>query len=282
MLKQRILTAIILLFILIDILIIDNPWPFLLFISLLAVCGTWEWLRLTWHGKQRWLIYMVPAVVAVVTMSQSWAIENDDYRFSTAFDLLVVLTALVWLLGMPLALARGRADDPPHSAVWTVFAPFAMLATWWVFVSLFVQRGSLYLLSLLIVVWVADIAAFFVGRRWGKHKLAPNISPGKTREGAVGGLVAVVIWLLASTMWQGSFAQDLLQHWSWFGIVVWGIVLGAMSIMGDLFESLLKRRAHVKDSSRLLPGHGGVYDRIDALVVVLPVAFVLISIIYLQ
>jgi phosphatidate cytidylyltransferase len=157
-----------------------------------------------------------------------------------------------------------------------------MLATWWVFVSLFVQRGSIYLISLLILVWVADLAAFFAGRRWGKHKLAPNISPGKTREGAIAGLLAVVVWLVASSFWSGSFAQDLLYHWTWLGLIVWGLLLGALSIMGDLFESLLKRRAHVKDSSKLLPGHGGVYDRIDAVVVVLPVAFVLISIVYLQ
>ena len=281
MLKQRIITAIVLLFILIDVLIIDNPWPFMLFVMALAVCATWEWLRLTWHGN-RAVIILVPVFVGAVAMLQSWAIQNNYYLFSRAFDVLVVLCAVVWFFGMPLMLARAQASDPPHSLMLTLFAPFAMLATWWVFVSLFVQHGSIYLLSLLILVWVADLAAFFAGRRWGKHKLAPNISPGKTREGAIAGLFAVVVWLLASSFWPGSFAQDLLNQWSWVGVVVWGVLLGSLSIMGDLFESLLKRRAHVKDSSKLLPGHGGVYDRIDAVVVVLPVAFVLISVVYLQ
>jgi phosphatidate cytidylyltransferase len=281
MLKQRIITAAVLLFILIDVLIIDNNWPFMIFVIVLAVCATWEWVRLTWQGP-RFVIYALPCLVTVVALLQSWSIQNDSYVLSQSFDILVILCACIWVLGMPLILARGRADDPSHSLVLTLFAPIAMLATWWVFVSIFVQRGSLYLLSLLILVWVADLAAFFVGRRWGKHKLAPSISPGKTREGAIAGLVAVVVWLLASATWPGSFAEDLLDRWSWFGLVVWGVVLGALSVMGDLFESLLKRRAHVKDSSRLLPGHGGVYDRIDAVVVVLPVAFVLISIVYLQ
>ncbi len=281
MLKQRIITAVVLLFILVDVLIIDNHWPFMLFVMVLAVCGTWEWVRLTWQGPH-FVIYLMPCLVALITLLQSWSIQNDYYLFSRSFDALVVLCALIWLLGMPLILARGRVTEPSHSSSLTLFAPLAMLATWWVFVSLFVQRGSLYLLSLLILVWVADLAAFFVGRRFGKHKLAPTISPGKTREGAIAGVVAVVIWLLVSTAWSGSFAQDLLDHWSWFGVVIWGVVLGSISVMGDLFESLLKRRAQVKDSSRLLPGHGGVYDRIDALVVVLPIAFVLISVVYLQ
>lgn len=281
MLKQRIITAVILLFILIDVLIIDNHWPFMLFVMVLATCATWEWVRLTWQGP-RFVIYLLPSLVALIAMAQSWSIQNDNYLFSKSFDVLVFICAFIWLLGMPLILARGRATDPSHSSVLTLFAPFAMLATWWVFVSLFVQRGSVYLLSLLILVWVADLAAFFVGRRWGKYKLAPAISPGKTREGAIAGLLAVVVWLLASTAWEGSFAKDLLDQWSWFGVVVWGVVLGSLSVMGDLFESLLKRRAQVKDSSRLLPGHGGVYDRIDAVVVVLPVAFVLISVVYLR
>lgn len=281
MLKKRIITAVVLLFILVDVLIIDNNWPFMLFVMVLAVCGTWEWVRLTWQGP-RFIIYLLPSLVTLIALLQSWFIQNDYYLFSRGFDALVVLCAFIWLLGMPLILARGRVTEPSHSPVLTLFAPLAMLATWWVFVSLFVQRGSLYLLSLLILVWVADLAAFFVGRRFGKHKLAPTISPGKTREGAIAGVVAVVIWLLVSTAWPGSFAQDLLNYWSWFGVVVWGVVLGSISVMGDLFESLLKRRAQVKDSSRLLPGHGGVYDRIDALVVVLPIAFVLISVVYLQ
>lgn len=281
MLKKRIITAVVLLFILVDVLIIDNNWPFMLFVMVLAVCGTWEWVRLTWQGP-RFIIYLLPSLVTLIALLQSWFIQNDYYLFSRGFDALVVLCAFIWLLGMPLILARGRVTEPSHSPVLTLFAPLAMLATWWVFVSLFVQRGSLYLLSLLILVWVADLAAFFVGRRFGKHKLAPTISPGKTREGAIAGVVAVVIWLLVSTAWPGSFAQDLLNYWSWFGVVVWGVVLGSISVMGDLFESLLKRRAQVKDSSRLLPGHGGVYDRIDAVVVVLPIAFVLISVVYLQ
>lgn len=280
MLKQRILTAVILLFILVDVLVIENHWPFILFISLLAVCATWEWCRLTCRTQSP-LIYVLPVGVALVVLGQAFLLEWDHYLLSSWFDWLTFATALVWVIGMPLMLMRGRATDSPQSLVLSLFAPVAMMSTWWVLVSLYLQRGSLYLLSLLILVWVADIAAFFVGRRLGRHKLAPNISPGKTWEGALGGLAGVLFWMVASTYWPDSFAQDIWLSWSWFGLVIWSLLLGAMSIMGDLFESLLKRRAQVKDSSRLLPGHGGVYDRIDAIVVVLPIAYVLISTVYL-
>jgi len=126
-----------------------------------------------------------------------------------------------------------------------------------------------------MVIWVADIAAYFVGRKFGRHKLAPAISPGKTREGALAGIVGVVIWLLASAQWPGSFGADLIIRWGLFGTILIAILLAIFSISGDLFESLLKRRAGVKDSSRLLPGHGGVFDRIDAVVAVVPLAYLL-------
>lgn len=137
------------------------------------------------------------------------------------------------------------------------------------------EHGVFYILTLLIVIWVADIAAYFVGRAVGRHKLAPSISPGKTREGAMAGIAGVVIWLLVSAQWPESFGADLMRRWGLFGSIVLAILLAIFSISGDLFESLLKRRAGVKDSSQLLPGHGGVFDRIDAVVAVVPLAYLL-------
>jgi phosphatidate cytidylyltransferase len=137
-----------------------------------------------------------------------------------------------------------------------------------------------FVLSLLLVVWLADIGAYFAGKALGRHKLAPSISPGKTWEGAIGGWVAVIVIgsIAAVTL---VFAPTLftafVEHLGWARALVALTVLVAFSVIGDLFESLLKRQAGVKDSSGLLPGHGGVLDRIDALLPVLPIALLLVG-----
>jgi len=119
------------------------------------------------------------------------------------------------------------------------------------------------------------VAAYFTGRAFGKRKLAPKVSPGKTWEGALGGMAAAAIWTTATVAAPGSFGAVLAQEWSLVSVFLLSCLLAAVSVMGDLFESLLKRRAGMKDSSQLLPGHGGVYDRIDALLPVAPVALLL-------
>jgi phosphatidate cytidylyltransferase len=125
------------------------------------------------------------------------------------------------------------------------------------------------------IVWVADIGAYFAGKSFGKRKLAPSISPGKSWEGAIGGWFAVIALSAASCMFpalHGTFAPLVLEKWGWAGFIAVMTVIVAASIVGDLFESQLKRRAGMKDSSNLLPGHGGVLDRIDALIPTLPLA----------
>ena len=125
---------------------------------------------------------------------------------------------------------------------------------------------------------MADIGAYFCGKALGKRKLAPTISPGKSWEGAIGGCLCVLLVGSGSTMIPAlgdTFSLTVLQRWGWGGLVIALTVLSAVSVVGDLFESLLKRRASMKDSSHLLPGHGGVLDRVDALIPVLPLAFLL-------
>jgi phosphatidate cytidylyltransferase len=133
------------------------------------------------------------------------------------------------------------------------------------------------LFSVLVIVWLADTAAYFAGRAFGKRKLAPHISPGKTWAGVVGAIVAVIA--VALIAWQIAPDAHLLSNLLLASLGVVGAVLLAavvmVSVVGDLFESLLKRQAGVKDSSRLLPGHGGVYDRVDALLPTLPLAALL-------
>jgi phosphatidate cytidylyltransferase len=140
-------------------------------------------------------------------------------------------------------------------------------------------KSPLFLISAMALVWIADIGAYFSGKAFGKRKLAPSISPGKSWEGAIGGAIAVVllsaltVLLAPSVGWlQDTFVVYLQAKRGWGLTVVILVVICAFSVIGDLFESMLKRRAGIKDSSNLLPGHGGVLDRIDALVPVLPLA----------
>jgi phosphatidate cytidylyltransferase len=138
--------------------------------------------------------------------------------------------------------------------------------------------GFVYLLSVLVIVWLADIAAYFAGRRWGRRKLAPAISPGKTWAGVGGAVTAVLLLALLLARLAPevpAFSTLLQQRLPVAGALAVLAALVALSIVGDLFESLLKRQVDAKDSGRLLPGHGGVLDRIDALIAVLPAAALL-------
>ncbi len=155
-----------------------------------------------------------------------------------------------------------------------VLAFVLVLATWFALMQ-FLFEGAVVLLSVLFIVWVADTAAYFAGRAFGRRKLAPHISPGKTWAGVVGAVLAVV--LVALVVYQVAagatiYSNALFAAVGTLSAVLMLALLVAMSVIGDLFESLLKRQAGVKDSSQLLPGHGGVLDRVDALVPVLPAA----------
>jgi phosphatidate cytidylyltransferase len=148
------------------------------------------------------------------------------------------------------------------------FAIAALCAGWCVMV-LAQQRGGFFVFSMLALVAAADVFAYFAGKAYGKHKLAPNISPGKTREGAIGGLIGAVVLALAFSLWSLTYFYAL-GHGALLKVALLALLFAAVSIAGDLFESLLKRQAGAKDSSTLLPGHGGVLDRIDAMIPVLP------------
>ncbi|CPL28587.1 phosphatidate cytidylyltransferase [Bordetella pertussis] len=129
---------------------------------------------------------------------------------------------------------------------------------------MYLSRGGAYVVSLLALVWVADIAAYFAGRA----------------AGAVAGVLGAVAWIALSSQWDGTYGQALVERWSWWLALPAAALLGVVSIVGDLFESLLKRRAGRKDSSALLPGHGGVYDRIDAILPVAPLALLMSGVLF--
>ncbi|HET9670771.1 MAG TPA: phosphatidate cytidylyltransferase [Casimicrobiaceae bacterium] len=178
------------------------------------------------------------------------------------------IATLYWLAaGIPSVLANWQPSSPVARAL----AAFVVLEGALVAIVALQARSAAFALAAMAIVWIADTAAYFTGRRLGRHKLAPRISPGKTWEGAAGAVVAVVAYalLLVPLARRAGFAAEIDAT----AIVVWillAIALVALSIVGDLHESLLKRRAGVKDSGTLLPGHGGVLDRIDALLATMP------------
>lgn len=278
MLKQRVITALILLVILGAAMLAPVRWPLLAIFVLMSTLACWEWERLSLSQEQQrwaWPLALLNGAL-MLWLSVHWYHTGPQGQ---AADLvyrgLVPLMAALWVVGATGLVLQGQATQRAQGVLLSVMGVLAPLVAWASIYLFLHTQGIVYVLSLLVLIWVADIAAYFAGRAFGKAKLAPRVSPGKTWAGALGGMVAAAVWMLISANWAGSFGADVQQRWGWVATAALGVALAALSIVGDLFESLLKRRAAVKDSSQLLPGHGGVYDRIDALLPVAPVALLL-------
>lgn len=278
MLKQRVITALILLVILGAAMLAPVRWPLLAIFVLMSTLACWEWERLSLSQEQQrwaWPLALLNGAL-MLWLSVHWYHTGPQGQ---AADLvyrgLVPLMAALWVVGATGLVLQGQATKRAQGVLLSVMGVLAPLVAWASLYLFLHTQGIVYVLSLLVLIWVADIAAYFAGRAFGKAKLAPRVSPGKTWAGALGGMVAASAWMLISANWAGSFGADVQQRWGWVATAALGLALAALSIVGDLFESLLKRRAAVKDSSQLLPGHGGVYDRIDALLPVAPVALLL-------
>ncbi|MDM5177466.1 phosphatidate cytidylyltransferase [Massilia sp. DJPM01] len=199
------------------------------------------------------------------------------YQANSAVKFWFGLSTLLWLFRFVPSLKTGLppAEGGRNTILATMYA--VSIVACFAAIVVFFNRSAVYLLSVLALVWIADIGAYFSGKAFGKRKLAPSISPGKSWEGAIGGGIAVLLIASASILFGGpvladTFAVALQAKLGWAGALAVLAVIVAASVVGDLFESQLKRRAGVKDSSKLLPGHGGVLDRIDALIPVLPLA----------
>lgn len=221
-----------------------------------TLIGLWEWCNLIRLNQMqmRWTV----GVTAVIGMLFIIIANTQFALFYDAFVMgILSAAAIFWIIIAPLWLmTRIRIK---HNLVMIVLGFILLLGIWVGLIGL--QHISPWLLlGVLATVWIADIAAYFAGKRYGKHKLAVKISPGKTWEGVAGALVAVTVY--------GVILCYFKHYTLWLVVGLWGVVV--LSIIGDLFESLLKRQAGVKDSSQLLPGHGGVLDRIDGLIPSLP------------
>ncbi|OGB23472.1 MAG: CDP-diglyceride synthetase [Burkholderiales bacterium RIFCSPLOWO2_02_FULL_57_36] len=264
-LRARVVTALVLLAILLAVLFTQSFIVFAITATVFYAAAAWESFRL----------FKIKHPIEVAAF---WTIAFVFIVFEERFvgaPLLFALCSAIWVVRLFPSLALGLpplASFGNHllNAIYaiTILGCFVAIAALY-------RHGALYLFSVMALVWIADIGAYFSGKAFGKHKLAPSISPGKSWEGAIGGWIAVLILAALSTeipALADTFATHVQVKWNWIGFVLVMSLVVAASIAGDLFESQLKRRAQVKDSSNLLPGHGGVLDRIDALIPVLPLA----------
>ena len=279
MLKQRIITAVVLLLILIPAIVASNPLPFAALMLLAMGAAAWEWARL--NGLKGAATYAVAAAcLALCGLAwwQGWTQQSLPSLWLVAGGAWVLVAAYLLKAGVP-----GWPRIPQALRI-----VVGVLALWvaWLAVAQAKWLGVNFLLSVFARVWTADIGAYFAGRAFGlrftKGKLAPAISPGKSWEGVWGGalgvLVLAVLWCLADRHFGASVPSLYSRLWAfspWL-MVVACVFLAGMSVAGDLVESLVKRSAGMKDSSQLLPGHGGVLDRIDALLPTLPLAMMLL------
>lgn len=273
MLKQRIITALVLLAILLPALFYSTPTPFCVLALVMIAAGAWEWGRLNGLGQPGSVALALLCVLACVLSWFGGLLEKP-------LPMVWAIAGAAWVLAGGWLLRAGVAGWPRIAK--PVRLAGGLLALWlaWLAIAQARVAGVEFLLSVLLLVWVADISAYFSGRalggRFNKGKLAPSISPGKSWEGVWGGMVGVVglslIWFFLGG---NSLYSRLAEHHGLAVMLLAVVFLSAMSVVGDLVESLVKRSAGVKDSSHLLPGHGGVLDRVDALLPALPLAMML-------
>jgi phosphatidate cytidylyltransferase len=277
MLKQRVITALVLIAILLPALFADAAWPFaLLSLALIAAAG-WEWGRLNGVGTASIACGLLLAAMCAAALWAGWSDAPPPLVWWSAM--------LAWVLGGTFVLRGGPSGWPAVPVVVRGAVGVLLLWTAWLALASAKTIGVNFILSLLCLVWAADIAAYFGGKRFGRRKLARAISPGKSWEGVWSGMLGALalagFWLGLDTLFRMDSPSLYMRLYGRFGpagLVLVVVFLAAMSVVGDLFESLVKRAAGAKDSSKLLPGHGGVLDRVDALLPVLPIAMALITV----
>ncbi|MCF6318659.1 MAG: phosphatidate cytidylyltransferase [Proteobacteria bacterium] len=264
MLKQRILTAVLLAPLVLAIIWYGNDLGFSLFVSLLALLIGFEWCQIVRASKINSAIISVAMAIAVFSLNYASFIDIDVSRILIAASVLWSL-CLLWIFKPEYGKEKSTIKYALGVGVLLLFG--ASLIS----VHQIPEWGVKLTLVLFLLVWVADIGAYVTGKSIGKHKLARKVSPGKTFEGLIGGLVFTAVY--------GYFvAQWLSQDWRYFVLAF--PIIAAISVIGDLFASLLKRQANVKDSGFLLPGHGGFLDRFDSLIACTPFYFAFVSYIY--
>lgn len=279
MLKQRIITALVLLPLAMALLFYPGLKVFSLILIPIFGIIAWEWSRLLQTNFFVKTLFIV-IVLAALGGIYYWLTQREFFEYPTIpnnwtevhpFKLLMV-SIMAWVVAFVLILLYPKAGRTWLRGPWirALFGVVFLAAAWLAIVLIrstdILQNhfyGGWLLLLMFVVIWGADVGAYFFGKTMGRHKLAPVVSPNKTWEGAIGGLVTATV--LSSV---AAYFIGLSFSLSWF--VLLAVILVVVSVIGDLFESMLKRQAGIKDSSQILPGHGGLLDRLDSTLSVAP------------
>ncbi len=279
MLKQRIITAVLLLPLVGCLLFLPDLLTFSAILVPIFGILVWEWSRLLQTGKAGQSVFIVLSLAAVGGLF--YQLYQQDFFSEASLPLLwydaypfklLIVALLVWVVASIFVLLYPKTTKTLFRGPWLrgLFGIVILAAAWLAIVvirSLLINvdytLGAWMLLLMLVIIWGADVGAYFAGKTWGKTKLAPVVSPNKTWEGALGGLVLAVAVGMA-------VASLLSLELDWLKFTVFVIVMVVLSVFGDLFESMLKRQANIKDSSNILPGHGGLLDRLDSTLSVAP------------
>lgn len=277
MLKQRIITALILAPLALYAIVYLPIWGFQIAIAAVIGLGAYEWAAMSGiNPRPKKVALMISAFI--VCMLLSLIVDEHEIWYQGqlhgVYHVILGIAAVWWIISLVMIIAY-----PKYSSVWrnsrgirVMFGALTLIPTWVAVVSLRTSLhdvdefyGSSLIFYVLGIVWAADIGAFFVGVKFGRHKLRPNVSPGKTLEGLLGGVTAsLAIIAFAALHYQVEPSRI------WLHVLI-GCITVSVSALGDLNESMLKRCAGIKDSGKLLPGHGGVLDRIDSLTAAFPV-----------
>ncbi len=262
MLKIRIITAVIVLFLFLTALFYLSEIFWMALLLTLTVMGSWEWSKLARFSMTGSIAYLI--ITALLGGELLFALNKASVinSFTTIFLWIYVASVVFWIIGAPSLLRLNRPIK--NLTLLILIGWLILLPTCLALYQLRIISPSL-LLGFMATIWISDTAAFLTGRAFGKHKLAKDISPGKTWEGLVGGFIAVSIYALIWNYMLGEEKQTIL-------LLPLLLALTALGVIGDLFESLMKRHAGIKNSGNILPGHGGILDRIDALTSTLPIA----------
>ncbi|WP_153108704.1 phosphatidate cytidylyltransferase [Propionivibrio limicola] len=277
MLKTRIITAVVLLAAFCFALFRLSSLGWTLVATLVAAIAAWEWGGLMRLGKEGRLglaiffagicgmfVWLVPEALGIGVGGRG--IDQAAWSLGRWF---YIPAAIFWFGVVPLWMrSRWALSGDRLGAVWGVLTGVVVILPAWLALVQLRMLGAWTLIAVMAVAWVADVAAYFSGRAFGRHKLAPTISPGKTWEGAFGGAAAVVVYVFFIVF--PRLPTEFADRFPWYLFFAFAVLLTIISVIGDLFESLLKRQAGLKDSSSILPGHGGVLDRIDSLTSMLP------------
>ncbi|PXX09047.1 phosphatidate cytidylyltransferase [Nitrosomonas ureae] len=270
MFKTRVLTAAVILPLFLSALFLLQDIFWAIVLLALSIIGSREWSRLAGFSVKNTIIFMLLTTLAggELLFQMSESIKANVYSVDLIW--VYVLSVAFWTIGVPLYLKQA----------YTIKSPLTLMLIGWILLlptclALYQLRAisPLLLLGFMATIWISDTAAYFTGKSLGKHKLAERISPNKTWEGVAGALIAVLIYAL---IWDFWFIEEPLA----LLLIPLLLLMAILGIVGDLYESLMKRHAGVKDSGSILPGHGGILDRIDALISSLPFAILALLIFY--